>query len=79
LAARRHGVHQHDRGRQTLPPPSFVERSLLAQRVESTRFRIGVNIDSDDGCHIDVRSNAEMKYLARELGPTLFDSDVRSG
>jgi hypothetical protein len=47
--------------------------------VESTRFRIGVNIDSDDGYHIDVRSNAEMKHLARELGPTLFDSDVRSG
>jgi hypothetical protein len=49
LAARLHGGHQHDRGRQTLPPPSFVERSLLAQQVESTRFRIGVNIDSDDG------------------------------
>jgi hypothetical protein len=49
LAARRHRGHQHDRGRQTLPPPSFVERSLWAQRVESTRFRIGVNIDSNDG------------------------------
>jgi hypothetical protein len=48
LAARRHGVHQHDRGRQTLPPPSFVERSLLAERVESTRFRISVNIDRED-------------------------------
>jgi hypothetical protein len=49
LAACRHRGHQHDRGRQTLSPPSFVERSLLAEQMESTRFRSGVNIDSDDG------------------------------